>query len=174
MLVILCQWNYLPQITIPILKSTSQVKATTKALINKELTPEVAWRTTRISPSANWYYIISGIQKLLDFLARHTRTRLHRFRLGYHCFTDMRGTKHTCEHCNTGTDTPLIHYIKDCSRTAPYLTEHQAHALTYWNHRYYSAHCRGEQRLPHHGKTYFFHSHTPLSLYSYIPGSRAR
>ena len=52
--------------------------------------------------------------------ATHPRIRadIHRLRLGYHCATEIFRNQAICNHCETPTAAPLLHYILQCAETA--------------------------------------------------------
>ena len=109
----------LPRVTLAIPRSTSQIKATAKRVLSKIPAQSLNEEAATGSRSASWYQITSQMPQIPDSLPRHTRTRLHRLRLGYHCLSELRDTLHTCSHCHTNT--PLLHYLEYCQSTTPYL-----------------------------------------------------
>ena len=120
----------IPTVTRNVVPSRALVKSATKKAGRLLTKQDVRCQTANGSLSATWYTIATtDTQPLANTLPRHTRTRLHRLRLGYHCEAEIFDTlPRTCEHCNTPTHAPLIHYIEDCPRTAPYLDRHSQNA----------------------------------------------
>ncbi|MPC39471.1 hypothetical protein E2C01_033009 [Portunus trituberculatus] len=85
------------------------------------------------SPSANWYLAVTDNTPfpLPNTLPRYITTRLHRLRLGYHCLAELNHTLPIdCTHCQTPTNTPLLHYISDCERTARFLVRDPTTPIT--------------------------------------------
>ncbi|XP_063871506.1 uncharacterized protein LOC135106429 [Scylla paramamosain] len=125
----------LPTVTHHVVPSRAHITSTAKNACRTLYKQAVRNQAAEGSPSSNWYTIATHNTPPLDnTLPRHTRTRLHRLRLGYHCLAELNNTLPlTCEHCDTPTYTPLRHYIEDCPQTAPFLNR-QTHDAPYIIH----------------------------------------
>ncbi len=71
--------------------------------------------------SFHWYETTSGGQQLTlpKGISRSHQSQIHRLRLGYLTVRQLGdpGALRECEHCETETDEPLIHYLIECTGT---------------------------------------------------------
>ena len=73
------------------------------------------------TPSASWYATATDYKDIPDIHSLNTQTlkRLRRLRLGYktraQIITEIQPAP--CEHCNTETSLPLLHYLLKCPAT---------------------------------------------------------
>ena len=72
------------------------------------------------SRSAKWYKNVSGLDP--PAIDRHTPRELaviiHRLRLGYRANWEIiTNTDRPCSHCEADTNTPLLHYLLQCTHT---------------------------------------------------------
>ncbi|XP_069992289.1 uncharacterized protein [Penaeus vannamei] len=69
------------------------------------------------SPSALWYKLVTDYNPpFATATSRQSAAIFHRLRMGYRCNWEiyLRTTK-ACQHCDTVTNEPLLHYILDCT-----------------------------------------------------------
>ncbi|ROT74163.1 hypothetical protein C7M84_007337 [Penaeus vannamei] len=69
------------------------------------------------SPSALWYKLVTDYNPpFATATSRQSAAIFHRLRMGYRCNweIDLRTPK-ACQHCDTVTNEPLLHYILDCT-----------------------------------------------------------
>ena len=72
------------------------------------------------SKTAKWYKKVTGFEP--PAIDKHTPRQLsvivHRLRLGYRANWEIiTNTNRPCAHCDTGTDTPLLNYLLQCTHT---------------------------------------------------------
>ncbi|XP_076036414.1 uncharacterized protein LOC143022199 [Oratosquilla oratoria] len=71
-------------------------------------------------PSARWYQVATACERLTPGvrLSRVEEVTLHRFRLGYRCFSEVKGQPEACIHCGEAGANGLNHYVALCPATS--------------------------------------------------------
>ncbi|KAG0719567.1 hypothetical protein GWK47_050197 [Chionoecetes opilio] len=112
----------LPSPTTAVLPSLSQtllkIKSASHALSRQQHEATVALS----SPSASWYAAATAYHPLPQdpSIPPLVRDRLHRLRLGFPCFEEIRqgAVDTTCDHCQVTSPFALQHYLLKCEATS--------------------------------------------------------
>ena len=107
-----------PDVVLP--PSLAQVKSLIRRNVRECELRQHAAEVADGSRSAIWYADATNLLPLEMPAAKHPRIRadIHRLRLGYHCATEIFRNQAICNHCETPTAAPLLHYILQCRETA--------------------------------------------------------
>ena len=109
----------LPRITISVPPSLSNIKQLIKRSAQNTIRTEHLVENIRDSPSAAWYTHATGHLPLVvpSTMPRRLSCILHRLRLGYPCWEELRDEERACDHCEEETWAPLLQYLLECEAT---------------------------------------------------------
>ena len=117
--------NQIDRIQIHIQQSLQQIKNKTHHISKTSLINNVKLWVEHNSRSAKWYFQTTDL--IPPPVDRHTDRELavviHRLRLGYRANWEIvTNTIRPCNHCNTDTESPLLHYLLQCPHTNNFRT----------------------------------------------------
>ena len=109
----------LPRVSINLPPSMSSLKQAIKIRSHLTIKTQHDTEVLHQSPSAMWYSQATNMENLAvpPTMPRKLSVILHRLRLGYACWEELRGDEKTCDHCEAETWTPLLHYLLECEAT---------------------------------------------------------
>ena len=113
--------KYINNVQIKIRPTTSQVRNMMAPAKKAYMNEDIRWHANQGSPSASWYLLATDCKP--HDVTKHTPRELaviiHRLRIGYKAnwqIIDM--VDRPCNHCNTETDSPMLHYLLECPQAA--------------------------------------------------------
>ena len=117
------QTNNINQVQLHIQPTLQQIKNKTNRISKKSLIDNVNLWVGNDSLSAKWYKLATELETpIIDKnTPRSLAVIFHRLRLGYKANWQITtNTNRPCNHCNLDTQTPLIHYLLQCSHTTTF------------------------------------------------------
>ena len=109
----------LPRATIHVAPSTSSLRCSIRRTAFALAAGQHRAEVLRSSRSAVWYSVATELQRpcIPASMPRRTSSLVHRLRLGYPCWEEIRGEARVCEYCDAVPDEPLAHYLLHCPAT---------------------------------------------------------
>ena len=95
-------------------------------LTKNSITEDVKSRAQQGSQSALWYTKATDLlpHPVIRGTPKWLAVTIHKLRLGYKANWEVIGNNiRPCAHCNLDTDTPLLHYLLECTETSDLLNE---------------------------------------------------
>ena len=120
----------LPRVNIHLPPSMSSLKHTIRKFSHRTIKAQHENELLQQSPSARWYSQATNLEELVvpPTMPRRLSAILHRLRLGFPCWEELRGEERPCEHCGEETLTPLLHYLLECEATQQLRSRTTTHA----------------------------------------------
>ena len=114
------QSKHMDQVQITVQPSLQQIKNLTKHTSRETMIKNINHWVQNDSKTAKWYRKVSGFEP--PAIDKHTPRQLsvivHRLRLGYRANWEIiNNINRPCAHCDTDTDSPLLHYLLKCTHT---------------------------------------------------------
>ena len=96
-------------------------KDSMEPITKNSITEDIKSRAQQGSQSALWYTKATDLlpHPVIRGTPRWLAVTIHRLRLGYKANWEVIGNNiRPCAHCNLDTDTPLLHYLLECTETS--------------------------------------------------------
>ena len=113
--------KYIDRVQITLQPSRQQIKRFMEPITKNSITEDVKSRVQQGSQSALWYTKATDLlpHPVIRGAPRWLAVTIHRLRLGYKANWEViRNYIRPCAHCNLDTDTPLLHYLLECTETS--------------------------------------------------------
>ena len=113
--------KYIDRVQISLQPSRQQVKKLMEPITRSSITEDVKNRAQQGSQSARWYLKATDLvpHPVVRDTPRWLAVTTHRLRLGYKANWEIiENNIRPCAHCNLNTDTPLLHYLLECTETS--------------------------------------------------------
>ena len=113
--------KYIDRVQISLQPSRQQVKKLMEPITRSSITEDVKNRAQQGSQSARWYLKATDLvpHPVVRDTPRWLAVTTHRLRLGYKVNWEIiENNIRPCAHCNLNTDTPLLHYLLECTETS--------------------------------------------------------
>ena len=109
----------MPRVTIHLPPSISSLKQAIKRRSQRTIKTQHDTELHHQSSSAIWYTHATNLEGLAvpPTVPRRRSAILHRLRLGYPCWEELRGDSRVCDYCEEETWVPLLHYLLECEAT---------------------------------------------------------
>ena len=109
----------LPRVNLPVAPSTSGLRCTIRRTAFTITAGQHRAEVLGGSRSARWYSAATDMQRphIPPSMPRRMASVVHRLRLGFPCWEDIRGEARPCDSCDAVPDDPLAHYLLHCPAT---------------------------------------------------------
>ena len=113
--------KYINRVQITLQPSRQQIKRLMEPITKNSITEDVKSRAQQGSQSALWYTKATDLllHPVIRATPRWLAVTIHRLRLGYKANWEVIGNNiRPCSHCNLDTETPILHYLLECTETS--------------------------------------------------------
>ena len=113
--------KYIDRVQITLQPSRQQIKRLMEPITKNSITEDVKSRAQQGSQSALWYTKATDLlpHPVIRGTPRWLAATIHRLRLGYKANWEVIGNIiRPCAHCNLDTETPILHYLLECTETS--------------------------------------------------------
>ena len=113
--------KYIDKVQITLQPSRQQIKRLMEPITKNSITKDVKSRAQQGSQSALWYTKATDLlpHPVIRGTPKWLAVTIHRLRLGYKANWEVIGNIiRSCAHCNLDTETPILHYLLECTETS--------------------------------------------------------